>query len=179
MYDYFDVDETCAAEEMVPVAFATASFRLGTEVASARNQAGERSDEVHTGTVATLPLWAASALRESGGFVSILPPSTYSTATFREFKADPLAPNLKAKSDHYYEVGLSLCSMMSAQEAARLGAQIIRLYQLRYMKIIRSAAKRGLDFNDIHDTLCATERQLIDAVKSNIRDENEWRSSAV
>ncbi|KAG5496990.1 hypothetical protein GH5_01508 [Leishmania sp. Ghana 2012 LV757] len=177
---YFDLDDIGACEESVPVTFAVPSFNMGKDLA-ARTDEGETVSEVAAGCVATVPLWAATALRTEG-YVSVHVPHKFSLATFREFKTDPLAPSLHRKSPYFYHAGLQLCRLLSnptssghmSAEGNRLAAQLFRLYQLRYLRIIFSAAKKGFDLNDVRDKLEESERHLLDSYLLGQAEEALW-----
>lgn len=180
IHSYFDLDDIGACEEAVTVTFAVPSFNMGKDLAI-RTREGEAVPEVTAACVATVPLWAAAALR-SDGFVSVHPPHKFSLATFREFKTDPLAPSLQRKSPYFYEAGLQLCRLVSnptasghmSAEGNRLAAQLFRLYQLRYLRIIFAAAKKGFDLNDVRDKLEESERRLLDAYLRGQAEERLW-----
>ncbi|KAF8294080.1 putative GINS complex subunit Psf3 [Trypanosoma cruzi] len=173
---YFDLFDILTNEETVPVTFLVPSFSLGRDI-HARTTDGEALEEVKSGSVATVPLWAAVALRQEGYLVPQVPPR-YTTSVFREFKTDPLAVSLHKKSPYYYEAGLLLCAMLPINEGNRLAAQLFRLYQLRYLKVIHAAAKKGFDLSDVREKLCESERELLDALIGGLEDERQWHHSA-
>lgn len=172
---YFDLSEILINEETIPVTFLVPSFNLGKEI-NARNSDNEAVEEVRAGNFATLPLWAAIALRQDGYIIPHLP-SRYATSVFREFKTDPLAVSLYAKSPFYYEAGVTLCAMLSASEGNRLAGQLFRLYQLRYLKVICAAAKKGFDLSDVREKLCESERELLDNLLAGYEEERQWHRS--
>ncbi|KAK7198080.1 GINS complex subunit Psf3 [Novymonas esmeraldas] len=180
---YFDLDAIGACEEPVPVTFTVPSFNMGRDL-TVRTPEGEAVAEVAAGCVTTLPLWAATALR-TDGYISVHAPQKFSLATFREFKTDPLAPSLQRKSPYFYEVGLQLCRLLSnptssghmSAEGNRLAAQLFRLYQLRYLRIIFAAAKKGFDLNDVRDKLEESERCLLDTYLRGQAEEALWYAS--
>ncbi|KEG08907.1 GINS complex subunit 3 [Trypanosoma grayi] len=172
---YFDLSDILANEETVPVVFLVPSFSLGKDI-HARTSEGETVEEVGPGSIATIPLWVAVALRQDGYLVPQVPPR-YTTSVFREFKTDPLAASLYAKSPYYYEAGLLLCAMLPTNEGNRLAAQLFRLYQLRYLKVIHAAAKRGFDLSDVREKLCESERNLLDTLLRGMEDERQWHQS--
>lgn len=174
---YFDLSDILTNEETVPVTFLVPSFSLGRDI-SARTVDGEAVEEVGAGNVANIPLWAAMALRREGYVAPQVPPR-YTTSVFREFKTDPLAVSLYAKSPYYYEAGLLLCAMLPTSEGNRLAAQLFRLYQLRYLKIIHAAAKKGFDLGDVREKLCESERRLLDALLNCLEDERQWHRSVL
>lgn len=182
---YFDLEAIGADEESVPVTFAVPSFSLAKDVA-VRSSEGEAVPEVAAGNTATVPLWAARALRQ-GGFVAVRTPPKYSLATFKEFKNDPLAPNLHSKSPYFYDAGLTLCALLGnpppsgglSAEGTRLAAQLVRLYQLRYLKILFAAAKRGFDLNDEREKLTESERHLLDTFLRGRAEERLWYTSPI
>lgn len=182
---YFDLEAIGADEELVPVTFVVPSFSLAKDV-TVRSAEGEAVTEVAAGNTATLPIWAARALRK-GGFAAVRTPPKYSLSTFREFKNDPLAPNLHAKSPYFYDAGLILCALLGnpapngalSPEGNRLAAQLFRLYQLRYLKILFAAAKKGFDLNDEREKLSESERFLLDTFLKGQAAEQLWYSSTV
>ncbi|RHW72852.1 DNA replication complex GINS protein PSF3 [Trypanosoma brucei equiperdum] len=174
--NYFDLSSILSNEELIPVTFTTPLFGLGKDV-NPRTAEGETHDEVQVGSTATLPLWAAVAFRQVGHIVPQVPPR-YTTSVFREFKTDPLAVSLHAKSPYYYEAGLLLCAMLPTGDGNRLAGQLFRLYQLRYLKIIRAAAKKGFDLSDVREKLCESERDLLDALIRGMEEERQWYRSA-
>ncbi|KAG5497628.1 hypothetical protein JKF63_03893 [Porcisia hertigi] len=177
---YFDLDDIGANEEPVAVTFTVPSFNMGKDI-TVRSYEGETASEVVAGCVATVPLWAAMALRTEG-YVSVRAPQKFSLATFREFKTDPLAPSLHRKSPHFYRAGLQLCRLLSnptssghmSAEGNRLAAQLFRLYQLRYLRIIFAASKKGFDLNDVRDKLEESERHLLDSYLRGQAEESLW-----
>ncbi|RNC41909.1 GINS complex subunit 3 [Trypanosoma cruzi] len=173
---YFDLFDILVNEETVPVTFLVSSFSLGRDI-HARTTDGEALEEVRAGSVATVPLWAAVALRQEGYLVPQVP-SRYTTSVFREFKTDPLAVSLHKKSPYYYEAGLLLCAMLPINEGNRLAAQLFRLYQLRYLKVIHAASKKGFDLSDVREKLCESERELLDALIGGLEEERQWHHSA-
>ncbi|KAG8341304.1 putative GINS complex protein [Trypanosoma vivax] len=174
---YFDLSGILANEEAIPVTFLGPLFQLGKDI-SVRNSDGEALEEIRAGSTAALPLWATVELRRGGHLMPQIPPR-YATSAFREFKTDPLAASLSAKSPYYYEVGLSLCAMLPTSDGNKLAAQLFRLYQVRYLKVIRTAAKKGFDLTDVRDKLCESERYLLDSVLRGIREEQQWHHSVV
>ncbi|RNE98311.1 GINS complex subunit 3 [Trypanosoma rangeli] len=174
---YFDISDILTNEETVPVTFLVPSFSLGRDI-HARSSEGEALAEVRAGSVATVPLWAAVALHREGFLVPHVPPR-YTTSVFREFKTDPLAVSLYAKSPYYYEAGLLLCAMLPVNDGNRLAAQLFRLYQLRYLKVIHAAAKKGFDLSDVREKLCESERDLLDALLRGLEDERQWHRSVL
>ncbi|CCW65614.1 unnamed protein product [Phytomonas sp. EM1] len=182
---YFDIGLISANEELVPVTFSVPSFTLAKDVI-VRNAEGERSAAVAAGDTAVLPLWVAYPLRQQG-FISVQLGNKYSLSTFREFKTDPLAPSLAAKSPYFYESGLTLCALLGnptsnggmSAEGTRLAAQLFRLYQLRYLKVILAAAKKGFDLNDVREKLTESERVLLDSYLKGRLEELMWYASAV
>lgn len=163
MYNYFDVDDILANEETTPVVFATSVFEVGKEL-FAKGSDGELLAEATTGARAAVPLWAATPLRQKG-FVNVGAGQTFAASSFREFKADPLAPNLHVKCPYYYEVGLKVASMLPLQEGQRLREGVTGVYQRRYQNILTASAKKGFDLEDARDALCERERRLLDAVR--------------
>lgn len=182
---YYDLDAIGADEELLPVTFVQPSFSLAKDV-TVRSAEGEAVAEVAVGNTAMVPIWAARALRQ-GGFAAIHTPAKYSLATFREFKNDPLAPNLHAKSPYFYDAGLTLCALLGnpaangalSPEGSRLAAQLFRLYQLRYLKIIFAASKKGFDLNDEREKLTESERFLLDTYLKGRAEEQLWYNSTV
>ncbi|KAL7705879.1 GINS complex subunit Psf3 [Lotmaria passim] len=180
---YFNLDDIGAAEELVPVTFTVPSFNMGKDL-TVRTVEGEAVDEVAAGCVTAMPLWAAAALR-AYGYVSVHAPHKFSLSTFREFKTDPLAPSLHRKSPYFYKAGLQLCRLLSnptsnghlSAEGNRLAAQLFRLYQLRYLRIIFAAAKKGFDLNDARDKLEESERSLLDAYLRGQAEDSLWYAS--
>lgn len=183
--NYFDLDAIGADEEAVPVAFAVPSFSLARDM-TVRSAEGEAVSEVAAGNTSVVPLWAARALR-LGGYVAVHTPPKYSLATFREFKNDALAPNLHSKSPYYYDAGLTLCAVLGnpaangalSPDGNRLAAQLFRLYQLRYRKIILAAAKTGFDLNDEREKVTESERFLLDTFLKSRAEEQLWYSSTI
>ncbi|ORC86727.1 GINS complex subunit 3 [Trypanosoma theileri] len=172
---YFDLSDILTNEETVPVTFLVPSFSLGKEI-NVRTNEGEALEEVKAGSVSTIPMWAAVALREGGYLIPQVPPR-YTTSVFREFKTDPLAASLHAKSPYFYEAGLLLCAMLPTNEGNRLAAQLFRLYQLRYLKVIHAASKRGFDLTDVREKLCESERYLLDTLLRGMENERQWHRS--
>jgi len=185
IHSYFDVDDIGTDEEPVPVTFTVPSFRLGSDVV-VRAPDGEPAGEITPGCTATLPLWAAAALRRHG-FAAVHLPPKFALATFREFKTDPLAPSLFLKSPHFYEAGLVVCTLLGnpsstgnlSPEGNRLAAQIFRLYQLRYLKILLAAAKKGFDLSDVKEKLTESERELLNAFLTGMEEEKRWLGSPI
>lgn len=189
MIDYFDLDAIGAREEPVPVVFTGPFFNLARAIPS-RTPDGENAAEIKEGCAATVPLWAAEALR-LGGYVAVRAPPPFQLSTFREFKTDALAPSLSRKAAHYYDSGLTLCGLLGnppahagaggrwSVEGTRLAGQIYRLFQLRYLSIIRSAGKRGFDLSDVRGRLTAWERQLLDSVLRCRQQELAWREGVI
>ncbi|CCW69837.1 unnamed protein product [Phytomonas sp. Hart1] len=182
---YFDIGLISTHEELVPVTFHVSSFMLQNDVI-VRNAEGERCTEVNAGNTTVLPLWAAYPLRQAG-FISVQIGSKYSLSTFREFKTDPLAPNLAAKSPYFYDAGLTLCALLGnpttnggmSAEGTRLASQLFQLYRLRYLKVILAAAKKGFDLSDVRDKLTESERVLLDSYLKGRSDELMWYSNAI
>lgn len=182
---YFDLNDIGTDEEPVPVTFAVPSFRLGADVV-VRSPDGEPTTDVTPGCSAVMPLWAAKALRQ-GGYVTVHVPRTFSLSTFREFKTDPLAPSLFLKSPHFYEAGLALCTLLGnpsgngnmSPEGNRLAAQLFRLYQLRYLKILLAAAKKGFDLSDVKEKLVESERELLETFLTGSEEEKLWLSHSI
>lgn len=180
--NYFDIHLIGANEEPVPIVFTVPSFSLGKDVV-VRTPDGEPVNEVTAGCMATVPLWAAEVLRR-GGYVSVHTPPNFSIAVFREFKTDPLAASLATKSPYYYEAGLRLCRLVGnpsasggmSAEGTRLTAQLFRLYQLRYHKIIGAAAKRGFDLKDVQGKLSVREQHLLDRLLRGQSEEQLWHA---
>lgn len=140
--------------------------------------------DVKEGQTAFLPLWAAIPLHREGYIRGSTPPS-FALSTFREFKADPLAPSLYLKSPFFFDAGIRICRLLGtptssgamSSSGSRLVAQLVRLYQLRYLKIIQAARKRGFDLSDIRDGLAESERYLLDTVLTGQAEEREWNNS--
>lgn len=180
---HFDLHSIGAAEELVPVTFTVPSFSMGRDF-TVRTVEGEAVEEVAAGCVTAMPLWAATALR-AGGHVRVHAPHTFALATFREFKTDPMAPNLHRKCPHFYGAGVQLCRLLGnptssgqmSAEGNRVAGQLFRLYQLRYLRIIFAAAKKGFDLSDVRDKLEETERDLLDAYLRGQAEEALWYSS--
>ncbi|CCD11961.1 unnamed protein product [Trypanosoma congolense IL3000] len=172
---YFDIASILVNEEPVPAIFLAPLFGLGRDIGP-RTADGEVLDDVQSGSVATVPMWAAVAFRQDGLLIPQVPPR-YTTSVFREFKTDPLAVSLYGKSPYYYEAGLLLCAMLPTSDGNRLAGQLFRLYQLRYLKIIRSAAKKGFDLSDVRGKLCESERDLLDALIRGMEEERQWYQS--
>lgn len=178
--NYFDLDDIGACEVPLSVVFTVPSFSMGQDL-TVRTSEGDTVAEVRAGCRATVPLWAATALR-TDGFAIAHPSSTFSLSTFREFKTDPLAPNLYQKCPHFYHAGLQLCRLIGnptpdghlSSEGNRLAAQLFRLYQLRYLRIIFAAAKQGFDLTDVRDKLEESERYLLDAFLKGQAEERVW-----
>lgn len=200
-YDYFDVDEISMREETVPVQFLVSSFTLASDIHLTHQREDTESSfshdnntnheassmkDVRAGQTALLPLWAAEPLHQQG-YISVSKPPTFELSTFREFKTDSLAPSLFQKSPYFYESGLRICrligmptssGMMSA-EGSRLAAQLVRLYQLRYFKIVEAVHKKGFDLSDIREKLVESERFLLDIVLAGKAQELQWHRSSV
>lgn len=182
---HFDLNDIGAAEELVPVTFTVPSFNMGRDL-TVRTVEGEAVEEVAAGCVSAMPLWAAAPLR-ADGYISTHAPHKFSLSTFREFKTDPLAPSLYRKSPYFYRAGLLLCRLLSnptssghmSAEGNRLAAQLFRLYQLRYLRIIFAAAKKGFDLSDVRDKLEESERDLLDAYLRSQAEEALWYSSFI
>jgi hypothetical protein len=174
---YFDVDEILCGEERVPVSFQTPVFHLAHDVV-VRSIDGEKQPEVKLGSRAVLPVWAAAALRRSGFLQVPNIPKEYSNMVFREFKVDPMAPNLRAKSPYYFEHGLHISSMLPTHEGIRLRHQLHRLYQVRFLGILNSTAKRGHDFHDVRDTLTESEKTVLDSTMDSLLSERRWLRSS-
>lgn len=140
--------------------------------------------DVKPGQIALLPLWAAIPLHRDG-YIRCFTPPTFAISTFREFKADPLAPSLYLKSPYFYEAGIRICRLLgpptSSGAMSAMGkdvvAQLVRLYQLRYLKIIRAARKKGFELSDARERLTESERYLLDVVLTDQREEREWSVS--
>lgn len=140
--------------------------------------------DVKEGQTAFLPLWAAIPLHREGYVLGCTPPS-FTLSTFREFKADPLAPSLFLKSPFFFDAGIRICRLLGtptssgamSSSGSRLVAQLVRLYQLRYLKIIQAARKRGFDLSDLRDGLAESERYLLDTVLTGQAEEREWNNS--
>lgn len=179
--NYFDIDSIGALEESVPVSFLTPSFALGSELhltihgvdpdAEPPGEGRENgTKDAKEGQSALLPLWAAEVLYREG-CVRVATPPSFGLATFREFKGDPLASSLADKSPYFYEAGMRLSHLVGppiasgamSLEGGRLAAQLIRLYQLRYLGILRAGYKRGFDLTDLREKLTESERWLLDS----------------
>lgn len=184
IHSYFDLQDIGADAELVPVTFTVPSFSLTKDMV-VRSSEGEPVDEVFAGSTAVVPLWAARALR-TDGFTAVHVPTKYTLSTFREFKSDPLAPNLASKSPYFYTAGLCVCALIGnptvggmSSEGNRLAAQLFRLYQLRYLKILFAASKRGFDLSDVREKLTESEHDLLDSFLRGRAEEELWRSSSV
>ncbi|CAD2215666.1 GINS complex subunit 3 [Angomonas deanei] len=183
---YFDLQDITANEEIVPVKFVVPSFNIGKDIIARSSDGESTSSEISTGSTARLPLWAAAPLRKEG-YVAVHVPPKYTVVTFREFKTDPLAPSLRHKSPTYYDTGLTICRLIGnttagghmSREGNRLAAQLHRLYQLRYLKIILSGAKKGFDLSDVKEKLTDSERYLLESYLSNRDREQTWYSNAI
>jgi hypothetical protein len=175
---YFDVNEVLLAEQQVPVVFTGPCFSVGKDIVT-RTAEGERVLDVDRGTRATVPMWAAEPLRRSG-FVNVASvPPEYQNVAFREFKIDPLAPNLRAKSPCYYEHGLGIAALMHvSHERVRLRNQLLRLFQIRFYPILNATARKGHDFQDLRDALTDVEQKLIKSVWESESQERQWAKTA-
>lgn len=170
---YFDVEEVVLSEQHINVVFAAPLFAIGKDIV-VRTTEGERVADVQQGTKASLPLWAATPLKQSGLVQLTTPPTEFSQNVFREFKIDPLAPDLKAKSPSYYEYGLAVAAMLPPHEAVRLKNQLNRLFQLRFYHILQATAKKGHDYQDLRETLPDTEGKLLDSICVHEHSEKLW-----
>lgn len=201
-YDYFDVDEISTREETVPVQFLVSSFTLASDIhlthqredtetvlqegnTNSNNPSSSMKD-VRAGQTALLPLWAAEPLHQEG-FISVTKPPAFELSTFREFKTDSLAPSLFQKSPYFYDSGLRVCRLigiptssgMMSTDGNRLAAQLVRLYQLRYFKIVEAVHKKGFDLSDVREKLVESERFLLDILLAGKAQEIQWHKSVV
>lgn len=174
---YFSIDQILADEEEVPVYFNTPSFLLGKELVI-RNQHGERQAEVLAESRTNMALWLAIPLYLRR-FVSIQHiPHAYTVASFREFRVDPLARNLRAKNAYYFELGARIAALIGEQnEGVRLRKQMGRLFQLRFFHVVKAGygGKRGLDLQDVRDALTEIERGMLEAIVTQSIDEKTFR----
>lgn len=137
-------------------------------------------EDVKEGQRASLPLWAVMPLFREG-YLRVHLPDTFSRHTFKEFKTDPLAPNLAHKSPYFYEVGLHLvrCIHPSTLEGRLLPTQLPRLYQMRYLKILNAAHKKGFDLSDVREKLAEKERLLLDLYLMEKNAYHSWYTSVI
>lgn len=157
----------------------------GMTVFSSTSSVASVMKDVKRGQTAMLPLWAAIPLHREG-YIQCFTPPTFDMSTFLEFKADPLAPSLYLKSPYFFESGIRICRLLGSPTSSSssmsasgndLVAQIVRLYQLRYLKIIHSARKKGFDLTDVREKLAVSERYLLDVVLTGKTQEQEWNAS--
>ncbi|CUG92474.1 Hypothetical protein, putative [Bodo saltans] len=175
---YFDVNDVLLDEQPVPVVFATPCFSIAKDIVT-RTAEGERIQEIDRGARATMPMWAVAPLRKSGYVQVNTVPQEFQNVTFREFKMDPLAPNLRAKSPFFYDHGVTIAALLSGQhERVRLRNQLTRLFQVRFYPILNATAKKGHDFQDLRDSLTDSEQRLLKAVWESEVTERQWARSA-
>ena len=174
---YFSIDQILADEEEIPVSFQTPSFLLGKELVI-RNVDGERQAEVLSGSRTNMPLWLAVPLHIRG-FVAVQHiPQAFAFTGFREFRVDPLARNLRSKNVYYFEVGARISALIGTlTEGIRLRKLMTRLFQSRFYPIVKSGSggKRGLDLQDVRDSLTELERSLLESVLRVSTDEKTYR----
>lgn len=197
---YFDPEELILREERLSMTMPVGAFILGNEFASYSGNAGgggpggaaanapqssssggggggpstsgsERN--VPRDTKVHVPLWAAHALRMQG-LAAIAVPESCTYASFREFRQDPMGPNIRVKSPFFFDLASEAASVAPPQEAPRLRGRLVELYRKRYPSVLAVGNKKGFDLSEARDALSNTERKIVDKTIERAAHEKQW-----
>jgi hypothetical protein len=142
------------------------------------SRAPAASTDIAAGTLARMPLWLAEPLAISG-FVEIQTPAIFGPKVMKEFKGgqqDAMVPNLKAKSDYYYNVGMKVSSL-SGREGARTKKSVLGLFQQRYTGVLHAADSKGHDLEEAVEKFDSLETRLCQRTIHDKRSWKEWRTN--
>ncbi|KAJ2777211.1 hypothetical protein H4R18_005266 [Coemansia javaensis] len=146
---YYDIDDILAAQERVPCVLQVDLDGLGSAGSGG-------ASKVHRNARWALPLWMADGLNEED-FVAMEAPPVFSRRAARMYAASPESIQLRAVSQHFYQLGLQLGDMVPDVP------HVLRsMYTQRVQRIARIAQQgHNVETLDFVQSLDRTEAELL------------------
>ena len=196
MSRYFNIDAILAEEEPITAEFKTPVFSLSSDVTLARRPADARTpaaagrastattgsgigdNDIPAGAAARMPLWLVRSMA-SKGYVKPDVPAMVGPSSMKEFKENPMTPNLKAKCPYYYDVAAEVASCTSGTDGQRVKRAALGLYQARYVEVLHAGDKLGHDLVDAVDKMENREARLVASLLEDRRRKAAWQAQSL